>query len=433
MPTQTLTLTLPKRLDWQNRVVREAKRFNVVSVGRRAGKSTLGIDRLATRETLAYPVAWLSPSYRMLLEIWREAVRIFAPITIRRSAQDKRLELLTGGVIEFWSLDNPDVARGRKYRRIIVDEAAMIPALMDAWNYVLRPTLTDFGGDAYFLSTPKGRNGFWQMYQWGVDPSNAEWQSWQMPSYVNDKIAPSEFHAMRDTLPEMVYRQEILAEFLEGESQVFRGIMAAMNAPETKPAQHEGHRIIGGADWGKQQDFSCFSFGCIDCKCEVDRDRFNQIDYAFQVQRLAAMCEKWNPQAVLSETNSMGGPVFEALERMGLPVVAFETTGTSKPPLIENLALAIEKAEWQFQADPVWTGELEAYERKVSPITGRSQYSAPPGQHDDTVVCRALMLWQAIQPDNTALRQARISGRPTAPDLRRAVRRESDRTVRRAN
>lgn len=423
MPTQTLTLTLPKRLDWQNQVVREAKRFNAIAVGRRSGKTTLGIDRMATRETMGYPVAWFSPSYRTLLEVWREAARIFAPITIRRSAQDKRIELLTGGVIEFWSLDNPDVARGRKYRRLIVDEAAMIPGLMDAWNYVLRPTLTDYAGDAYFLSTPKGRNGFWQMYQWGVDPDSREWRSWQMPSYVNGKIARSEFDAMRDTLPEIVYRQEILAEFLEGESEVFRNIMSCMNALTTIPEQHEGHRIVAGCDWARQQDYSCFSFGCVDCRVEVDRDRFNQIDYAFQAQRLAAMCEKWRPVAVLSETNSMGRPIFEQLERLGLPVVGFETTGQSKPPLIENLALAFEKAEWQFQPDPVWTAELEAYERKVSPVTGRSQYSAPEGYHDDSVMARALMLWQAIQPENTAMRQARISGRPTAPDLRRAVRR----------
>lgn len=419
----TLTLTLPKRLEWQNRIVRESKRFNVVDIGRRSGKTTLGIDRMATKETLAYPVGWFSPSYRMLLEVWQSAVQIFEPITIRRSTQDRRIELLPGGVIEFWSLDNPDVARGRRYRRVIVDEAAMIPALMDAWNYVLRPTLTDFGGDAFFMSTPKGRNGFWRMYQWGIDPDRSEWASWRMPSYVNDKIPASEFDAMRDTLPEMVYRQEILAEFLEGESQVFRNILAAMHAPETTPEQHAKHRIVAGCDWAKQEDYTTFSFGCADCRVEVDRDRFNKIDYTFQAQRLHALCEKWQPEAVLTELNSIGSPIFEQLERRGLPVIGFQTTAQSKPPLIENLALAIEKAEWQFQADPVWTGELEAYERTVSPATGRSSYGAPAGQHDDTVIARSLMVWQAIQPDNTAIRQAPVQGRPTTPDIRRAVRR----------
>lgn len=93
------------------------------------------------------------------------------------------------------------------------------------------------------------------------------------------------------------------------------------------------------------------------------------------------------------EHNSIGSPGFEALERAGLPVVAFDTLASTKPPLIENMALALERAEWQFQDDPIWTGEMEAYTRKVSAITGRSQYSAPEGLHDDTVIARALMLW----------------------------------------
>jgi len=75
-----------------------------------------------------------------------------------------------------------------------------------------------------------------------------------------------------------------------------------------------------------------------------------------------------------------------------LPVSGFQTTATSKPRLIESLALAFEKEEFQFQDDPIWTGELEAYERKVSLTTGRSSYSAPTGMHDDTVIARALML-----------------------------------------
>jgi len=76
-------------------------------------------------------------------------------------------------------------------------------------------------------------------------------------------------------------------------------------------------------------------------------------------------------------------------------VVGFTITGSNKSQLIENMALAFERGEWQWQADPVWTAELEAYERTVSSTTGRSSYSAPSGGHDDSVIARALMLWQA--------------------------------------
>ena len=67
------------------------------------------------------------------------------------------MELLGGGVIEMWSLDSPDSGRGRAYGAVVIDEAAMIPNLEQAWQ-AIRPMLTDLQGEAYFLSTPKGMN-----------------------------------------------------------------------------------------------------------------------------------------------------------------------------------------------------------------------------------------------------------------------------------
>ena len=393
---QTLTLTLPRRHDGQETVAAQARRFNVLACGRRFGKTTFGIDRCVTPDVLRHPVGWFSPTYKMLLEVWRYALRVLKPIAVRVSAADHRIENLAGGVLEFWSLDNPDSARGRKYRRIVVDEAAMVPDLMSAWQYVLRPTLVDYSGDAYFLSTPKGRGGFWQMWQWGQDPLQSEWASWQMPSNVNPKIPQSELDAMRDTMPERVYQQEINAIFLEDGGSVFRNIAACLTAPtDATPEAHAGHTLVMGADWAREADFTCFSVGCVTCRQEVARDRFNQVDYHVQTQRLQALAERWHVASILTELNSIGSPVFEMLQRAGLPVVGFTTTAQTKPPLIENMALAFERSEWAWQADPVWTAELEAYERTVSATTGRSSYSAPAGGHDDTVISRALMLWQA--------------------------------------
>lgn len=366
-------------------------------MGRRWGKSILGTDLAVDPLLDGLPVAWFSPTYKSLLDVWQIMRTTLKPITSRVSVQDRRIELVTGGVFEMWTLDDVDAGRGRKYARIIIDEAAMVKNLMAAWSASIRPTLTDLKGDAWFLSTPKGRNGFWQLYQMGMDPTKPDWAAWQMPTSTNPYIDKAEIEAARELLPELTFEQEYLAIFLEGQGSVFRNIAACMNAPETTPAKHRGHRIVAGCDWAKQHDYSSFSFGCVNCRCEVERDRFNKIDYAFQVQRLKVLCEKWQPQSILTELNSIGIPVFEALERMGLPVVGFETTGITKPPLIENLALALERAEWQFQADPVWTGELEAYERTVSPVTGRSSYSAPQGLNDDTVISRALMVWESAQ------------------------------------
>ena len=70
------------------------------------------------------------------------------------------IELPNGGLVEVWTLENEDAGRGRKYKRAIVDEAAMVAKLKSSWEESIRPTLTDMEGDAWFLSTPKGLNYF---------------------------------------------------------------------------------------------------------------------------------------------------------------------------------------------------------------------------------------------------------------------------------
>jgi hypothetical protein len=98
------------------------------------------------------------------------------------------------------------------------------------------------------------------------------------------------------------------------------------------------------------------------------------------------------PQSILVELNAAEAN-FEMLQQDGLSVEGFQTTSSSKPLIIRNLATLLEKEEIKLIDDPIWTGELEAFEQKVNPSTGRSTYSAPEGLHDDTVIARALAWW----------------------------------------
>ena len=370
--------------------------MNVVCVGRRAGKTVLGLDRCADPAVLTLSVAWFSPTYKMLLEVWREAVRTLAPITLRRSVQERRIEFVTGGVLEFWSLDNPDVARGRKYRRVIIDEAAMVPNLMDAWQYAIRPTLVDYSGDAYFLSTPKGRNGFWQMWQWGQDPQQAEWASWQMPSNVNPRIKQSELDAMRDTMPERVYQQEIEAQFLEDGGSIFRGITDAATAPR-QDGPHVGSTYVAGLDWALSHDFTVLTIIDATAQAVAHIDRFNGVDYSLQRQRIAAACNRFGVTSVIAEENAMGKPNNDELRRVGLPVRDFTTTNTSKAEIVERLAAGFEQGNIRIINDPVLIAELQSFGAERLP-GGMTRYSAPPGAHDDMVMSLALAWYAAVKP-----------------------------------
>lgn len=379
----------------QRIVHNDGSRFKVLACGRRWGKTWLGGGECVDVATQGGRAWWVAPNYKMSEVGWRPLRQIGSMLGAEIRRGDRQIIFPGGGDVTVRSADNPDSLRGEGLDFVVLDECAFIAE--ETWTEALRPALSDKLGQAMFISTPKGRNWFWRLWTLGQGDSD-DWRSWQFPTSTNPFIASSEIESARDTLPELTYEQEYEAIFLEGEGAVFRNIDANMNAPTVTPETHAGHRIVAGVDWGKQSDFTTVSVGCADCRCEIARDRFNQIDFVFQRGRLRALFDVWKPSEINVEHNSIGGPNFEELQRDGLPVFAFETTARSKPQLIENLALSLEKAEYQFQEDPIWTAELEAYERKVSPITGRSQYSAPEGMHDDTVIARALMLWQASRP-----------------------------------
>lgn len=397
-PTQRqIEIQVPELHSAQRQIVDEAKRFNVLACGRRFGKSLLGIELDLEPALEGYPVAWFSPTHKMLAEIWRDMTQILKPITQRTAVQEHRVELITGGIIDMWSLDAADSTRGRKYKRAVVDEAAMVPGFQDAWQAVIRPTLTDYEGDAYWLSTPRGMNFFKQGFDYGQDPLMPDWASWQFPTSANPYISLDEIQKAKEELPALTFKQEFLAEFLQSEGAVFRNIEPNLTAPlNAQPSDHAGHRIVSGLDWAQKHDFTAHSIGCADCKCELELDRFNKIEWAFQRGRIKSQCDKWGINQILAEHNSIGSPNVEALQAEGLPVAVFETTALSKGPLIQSLALALERSEYQFLNNPVATAEMVAYESKVSAITGRATYSAPEGMHDDTVIARALMLKSAL-------------------------------------
>jgi len=300
---------------------------------------------------------------------------------------DRRVELPSGGWVQVRSADDPQSLRGEGLDLVVMDECAFISET--AWTEAIRPALSDRLGGALFISTPRGRNWFWRHWVKGQDSEQDEWCSWQFPTGDNPYIDADEIEVAQATLPEMIFRQEYLAEFLEGEGAVFRNIAANLWAGGDEPGDHEGHRVLMGCDWAKSQDFTVLSVVCADCRKELALDRFNKIDYAFQRQRLMALAERWAVSYISAELNSIGEPIVEQLQRDGLPVHGFQTTATSKPPLIESLALALEREEVAWLDDAVATAELEAYERTVS-AAGRSSYSAPEGMHDDTVIARAL-------------------------------------------
>jgi hypothetical protein len=161
-----------------------------------------------------FPVGYFAPTYKNMREVWDEFIDIYHPLISVRNVAEKRIELYGGGICDFWSLDKPNTVRGRKYKRVVVDEAAIIPDLKNTWIKILRPMLADLIGDAWFLSTPKGKlNYFHDLFK--IATSQPErWVSHQLPTSNNPHISLEEIEDMKLELDPISYAQEILASFV---------------------------------------------------------------------------------------------------------------------------------------------------------------------------------------------------------------------------
>ena len=390
MPTISIQLSRPHA--GQQRIFAEKQRFNVVACGRRFGKSVSSFDLLIRPALAGLPVAYMAPTYKMLSEVWREAKRLLKPVTAHVNSQEKRIELITGGLVEFWSLTDADNIRGRKYARVVIDEAAMVRDLVNVWNMVIRPTLTDYRGDVYFLSTPKGRNGFWDLFQRGLDVTKPDWACFQMPTTTNPHIDPAEVESARLEVPELVYLQEYLAQFIEDSAGLFRKVMAASIA-ELQQLPIDGHTYVFGVDWGRSGDYTVISVVDATMGEQVHLDRFNQVDYALQCGRLDALYQLFRPTVIVAESNNMGGPLVEDL-RKTLPVQPFHTSNASKKEIIDDLALSLEQGTFRILNDAIQIGELLSFEQTKLP-SGLWRYAAAGSGHDDTVIALALAKYAA--------------------------------------
>ena len=387
----------------QRRVYQERRRFNCAACGRRFGKTTLGEYVIHQEPTI--PMGWFSPTYKDMLEVWREVVVLFHDSIKRKNTQERRIELKQGGLLEFWSLDNPDAGRGRKYGKVIIDEAGLIANLMEIWNATIRPTLADMVGEGWMFGTPKGRNGFWHFHQLGQDDSVNDWMSWQLPTYANPFISMDEVEAMRKEMPERIYQQEILAMFIDDAGGVFRRVTESATATAIDTGI-EGRQYVIGADWARSNDFTVFVVIDVLNREMVYLDRFTQIDYNTQASRLKALHQRF-PGPIIAEYNSMGGPIVERLQSEGLPVTGFVTTNKTKEQIIRGLESAFENGEIRILNDPVLIGELQAYEQER--LASGWRFNAPEGMHDDTVMSLALA-WSGV-----VLAPAKIPKQPEQP------------------
>lgn len=374
MSEKVITLAAPHPA--QEQILTEKKRFNVLACGRRFGKSALANNLLSETAIDGFPAGYFCPTYKLLDGTYQECLFSLDPI-VKRKNEHQFIELITGGRIDFWSLENELAGRSRKYKRVVIDEASFTKYLEKRWNESIRPTLTEYKGDGWFMSTPRGKNGFFKFFM-RAKQGDKNWMSWQMPTLKNPYIDPEEIDDAKRDLPALAFSQEYLAEFNENVANPF-GLPYIQQCTYPMTA---GPAVVYAIDLAKYHDWTVI-IG-LDKQGSVCHFQRFQKDWQGTTREILALPRN---VPIIIDSTGVGDPIGEDIARVRSNVELFKFTAHTKQQIMEGLAAAIQQRRITFPEGHI-TDELSNFEYS---FTARGvKYEAPAGLHDDCVCALAM-------------------------------------------
>jgi phage terminase large subunit-like protein len=255
--------------------------------------SIIAEDALIKSELVGY----FAPDYKRLTEIINEISEVIEPVRKYPSGGRDIIRTITGGRLDFWTLEDLTAGRSRKYHKVIIDEAAFTkPNMMEIWNKSIKPTLLDYRGSALILSNTNGADPdqfFWKICN---EPQHG-FKEYHAPSQQNPLLPREDLADWAKTMHPLVYAQEILADFVDWSGVAFfakdKMLDNGLPIPFPKKCDSVFAVIDTAVKTGKDNDGTAVSF--------YARSKFGRaaplivLDWDI-VQIEGALLETWLPQ-----------------------------------------------------------------------------------------------------------------------------------------
>ena len=363
-------------------------KFGIMASPRQFGKSLLG-QNLLLYWLLREPNqkgAWISPIYNQSKKVFQELTNAAHNLIKHKNKADLSITFLNGSTLIFLSAERYDSIRGFSFSHMVIDEGAFIKEV--AINEAILPTLTAIGKKCFIISTPKGKNWFYNYYMRG-NQENKTYISFKGRS-VDNPYADQDFIKQQHlSLPEDIYRQEYLAEFTDAGSEVFRGLdqVCLLNKFE-----HESkEKCFFGIDTGLSNDFSALSI-----QTEAGRvlymEKRNGENITDIANHFLQTLSRFNIIGGYVETNGIGAAMFDLIKPKQRRAQGFTTTQDSKTTIVRGMIEDIEQENIELPSKEFYPDlykEMTLYTYKLG-NNGKLSFTHPNGEHDDLV--DALML-----------------------------------------
>jgi PBSX family phage terminase large subunit len=238
----------------QSQIISSTSRFRVVNCGRRFGKTTLAVLEMVANAISDdnRQVCYIAPTFQQARDIaWQELKKVAgnAILTPNESRLEITLRTTKGGTstIKLQGWESIETLRGQKFHFVVVDEIASMRNWASNWQEVIRPTLTDYKGGALFISTPKGFNHFYDLYN--LESKDGDYKSFHFTTYDNVHIPPEEVDKAKLELTEDRFAQEYLADFRKTEGLVYKEFDRDRHIFDNDDVQNVTE-FIAGVDFG---------------------------------------------------------------------------------------------------------------------------------------------------------------------------------------
>ena len=376
------------------------EKFHIAAIGRQFGKSLLGMNLSLYWGINNGPckILWVSPVYSQSNKVHKEIVAAIQDSGLIKSNNfgDNTLTLKNGTEILFRSAERYDNIRGLTCDYGVIDEAAFMRN--EAWAEAIRPVFAVRGKKILFISTPKSKNWFYDMFQLGLNMDHPRYKSYTGSSYDTPYIDPEEISDAQKTLPKAIFQQEYLASFIDNGGEVFSNI----NENTFNKYPQQSGQVYCGIDLGRADDYTVATF--IDKSGKVlEIYRNNKQQWSTMVSEMLVLIRKWNA-TVMIEVNSIGDVIYEQVKRQWQNTHPFVTTGKSKPEIIEGLILDFSESSIKIPNKDLYPHlihELELFSYEYNPRTRSVRYAAPSPHHDDCVMSLAIANYNRKQNINT--------------------------------
>lgn len=326
---------------FQAEIHRCARRFTVVVGHRRFGKTYCAIMTLleaalftAKREArFCYVAPYLKQAKKVSWDYMRHFAMKIPGTEIREG--DLIVNFQNGSRISLFGADNPDALRGVYLDGVVLDEMADFRP--DVWPAIIRPTLADRKGWAFFIGTPKGINQFSELYYFARDGKDGvkdpEWIALMYRADETGLIDEQELNSSLASMSNAQYRQEWLCDFSAASDNVLITIdvVSAATRKSYHPSAIEGAAKTIGVDIARfgddrsviQKRQGLYAFDPIVMRV---------LDNMEVVGRLVAQINEFEPEAVFIDAGR-GEGVIDRVRQLGHTVIEVNFGGKASDPV----------------------------------------------------------------------------------------------------